>query len=290
MFSTCIRHNQFILTIKAYSPSAATHVLNFLNHLPQGFIVVENLAGHGSLTVITADNDAELISKKSDKSLLPALQRAWKSLEPTWKGSSLLHVDKQGDLHSSLDFVYLVNSGKPVAETYPLIVHYIYLLERHKLLEENKYLIHGSGIISRGRGFLFLGQSGAGKSTVSSLSEHPSNVILHDEKILIEQDGSDFYLMRLTLENKIEYRSKLTSIFILKKDTQDFLTPANYIDKAYELVDAFFEKSGALVLSQTKLQVMLKLLSTLSRSVPGFELHFRKSSDFWKVINERFPA
>jgi len=33
----------------------------------------------------------------------------------------------------------------------------------------------------------------------------------------------------------------------------------------------------------------IRTIGDLARTIPGYELHFRKSPDFWKLIDAEFP-
>lgn len=286
MFSITIQHGNFKLTIKSYSHLAHIYMLSFLDHLPLSFILVDSQDVQASLAIITDDVGMDLIDQES-LSFWTALHRAWKGMESSWKGSSLLQLSRSE--FSSMDFVYLVKSNYTVQEVFPLIVHYVFLLEKIWLLQQNMYLIHASGVVSRQKGFLFFGKSGAGKSTITHLSQEYSNTILHDDKILVTQEEKDFYIMRLSNDNVFEDKSLLTSIFLLKQDTRDYLAPIRNLDKVHELMDGYLEVSGNLLSSQKIIKNAFEFLSDLARTVPGYELHFRKSSDFWKLIDERFP-
>ncbi len=53
--------------------------------------------------------------------------------------------------------------------------------------------LHGVGIVHEGRGYLFVGQSGAGKTTTARLwlAEMPSLTILSDDRIIVREAGGE---------------------------------------------------------------------------------------------------
>jgi hypothetical protein len=55
--------------------------------------------------------------------------------------------------------------------------------------------LHACGVISRGRGLLFVGQSGGGKTTMARLWQAAGGVtIASDDRIIVRRDGSGFTL------------------------------------------------------------------------------------------------
>ena len=86
--------------------------------------------------------------------------------------------------------------------------------------------VHASGVVHKEKGILFIGHSGAGKSTVARLSS-PRRV-LSDECILIKKDGDAFtaYGTPFGRENKGENtHAPLYAIMDLKKDSRNYLKP-----------------------------------------------------------------
>ncbi|MBN1871211.1 MAG: hypothetical protein JW800_01410, partial [Candidatus Omnitrophica bacterium] len=56
-------------------------------------------------------------------------------------------------------------------------------------------LVHGSGIVLNGEGFIFLGKSGEGKSTIAKLWMGRRGVkVLSDDRLIIRRTGKDYYL------------------------------------------------------------------------------------------------
>ncbi|MCG6538195.1 MAG: hypothetical protein L7F78_26635, partial [Syntrophales bacterium LBB04] len=58
------------------------------------------------------------------------------------------------------------------------------------MVEQNKFLIHGAGVNIESQGYLFLGASGAGKSTVAAYVERDD--LLSDDAPVIAKDGGLF--------------------------------------------------------------------------------------------------
>ena len=64
------------------------------------------------------------------------------------------------------------------------------------LLKQNAFLLHGAGIIYKDKGYVFFGQSGAGKSTVTSLCLQalPDAIALGDDAVIIQRKDEQTFL------------------------------------------------------------------------------------------------
>jgi len=72
------------------------------------------------------------------------------------------------------------------ATRYPLEYPLEDLLFRHLMAEHDALLVHACGVSWRGAGYLFVGSSGAGKSTTARLWRAAGATILNDDRIVLE--------------------------------------------------------------------------------------------------------
>lgn len=72
------------------------------------------------------------------------------------------------------------------ATRYPLEYPLEDLLFRHLMAEHGALLVHACGVCWRGAGFLFVGSSGAGKSTAARLWRGAGATILNDDRVVLE--------------------------------------------------------------------------------------------------------
>jgi hypothetical protein len=73
-----------------------------------------------------------------------------------------------------------------LASRYPLAYPLDDLVFRHLLPDRASVIVHAAGIAWRGQGLLFVGSSGAGKSTMARLWQAAGAQILNDDRILLE--------------------------------------------------------------------------------------------------------
>jgi hypothetical protein len=83
------------------------------------------------------------------------------------------------------------------AARYPLEYPLEDLLFRHLLADHGALLVHACGVSWRGRGYLFVGSSGAGKSTTARLWRRAGATILNDDRVVLEA-GRDGVLIHPT--------------------------------------------------------------------------------------------
>lgn len=156
--------------------------------------------------------------------------------------------------------------------------------------------LHGAAVADGHRGFLFLGQSGAGKSTLASLSDAAGKCVIGDDTVFLVRDGERGYSLaaaprassRLVAPPKLQ--PFLQGVFVLVKDDVDCLIPLSRTLTARALSDGFLTLSDSPRLPRAVVQQAFQNICQTAREIPGYELHFRKTSDFWELINAEFPV
>lgn len=155
---------------------------------------------------------------------------------------------------------------------YPLDeVFMVHLLSRGLGIE-----LHGSGVVTAdGRGFLFVGQSGAGKTTLSRLwLQEPGVTVLSDERVIVRRadDGVWMYGTPWHGDGHIATpgRVKLSRVFFLRHGARNELTPVARTEAAARLFACgftpFHDADG--------LAFSLGLLGDVAAAVPCDELAF----------------
>ena len=86
--------------------------------------------------------------------------------------------------------------------------------------------IHGSAVEYNGRGYLFTGVSGAGKTTMASLWEKEGATVIHDDRLIIRKIDDKFVMFNTPVYNNEEPRSTpLSAIYLIDHGTQNELLP-----------------------------------------------------------------
>lgn len=154
------------------------------------------------------------------------------------------------------------------------------------LMRREAFLLHSAGVLEGERCFLFFGHSGAGKSTVTALSE-PRRA-LSDDMVLIDLSGPrvmahavPFYGL-FPLRERVRGSFPVAGGFRLRQASDDRLErlPAARATATLSASVPFIHDMG---LSPERLT---DLTLEFCRRVPVYDLHFTRSRRFWDVLGE----
>ena len=81
-----------------------------------------------------------------------------------------------------------------LAGTYPLQYPLEDLLFRHLLAEHHALLVHACGVAWQGRGYLFIGSSGSGKSTTARLWKAAGSTVLNDDRVVLHASPDGVFI------------------------------------------------------------------------------------------------
>jgi hypothetical protein len=87
-------------------------------------------------------------------------------------------------------------------------------------------MIHASGVNNQGRGFLFSGISGKGKSTMAELWDKTGARVVHDDRLIVRKKGTGYIMYNTPVYNNDEpHESPLNKIFIIEHGMENKLIP-----------------------------------------------------------------
>lgn len=84
-----------------------------------------------------------------------------------------------------------VAQSPELATSYPLEYPLEDLLFRHLLADQHALIVHACGVAWQGQGFLFVGSSGAGKSTTAHLWKAAGATVLNDDRVVLEASQNE---------------------------------------------------------------------------------------------------
>jgi hypothetical protein len=194
-----------------------------------------------------------------------------------------------------LCFAFVSEKEKTCEIVLNKISGYIFFLAIYWYASNNGLLLHGAAVVHNASGYLFLGQGGAGKSTAAALSASIGASILSDDLVFCINIGGGRYELaaapgpasRFTMTPQLH--PQLRGIFHLIQDTQDRLIPLSSIAIAHAIFRSFEWSQWVDHLSPLMVSTAFHTACDIARQVTGFELYFRKSPDFWKLIDGQFP-
>jgi len=151
------------------------------------------------------------------------------------------------------------------------------------LLPQRGFLLHGATVVRDGRAYIFFGRSGAGKSTVASLS--PEGSVLTDEISLLrysngcwQAHGTPFWgEFRAAGINRL---FPIAGLYLLKQASDDRAESLSLKEALRALLPCVLFFTAEKRAHETLLQTLMGLIE----EIPCHRLHFRRHAEFWKVI------
>ena len=149
-------------------------------------------------------------------------------------------------------------------------------------------LVHSAAVLVGAAAFLFMGQSGSGKSTVVSLSQgRDRSVALSDDLVLLRYTdngwqvfGTPFWNLQAGARDGQTASGRAQAIYKLVQDREVFVEPMSMATAAAELL-----ANCPIINSQPALLADLMVrCRDIAKAVGAQRLHFRKDAAFWEII------
>jgi hypothetical protein len=145
-------------------------------------------------------------------------------------------------------------------------------------------LIHSSSAIENGKAHIFVGQSGAGKSTAARLSQ-PRD-LFSDEATVIRITSKEIEVFNSPFRSEIyttgaKWCVTLASIQLLHQSLQNKRLVLSKGDAFIHLMDKIFYWSH----DPEETKKIMGLLKMLVDRVSVYELYFKKDNTFWELIS-----
>jgi hypothetical protein len=176
--------------------------------------------------------------------------------------------------------VTLDSGAAPARLEYLLRTIYAYLA-----LRECGLLIHSAGLCSDSDAYLFMGQSGSGKSTVTSLS--PSALALSDDLVLIKPSHDGWQAYSTPFWNAASLNRPTGSgsgrVVGCYKLIQSRSVRAERLPTAAAVAE-LIANCPVVNADPTCLPDLLARCRSLAQTIPIYALHFRKDASFWEAI------
>ena len=149
--------------------------------------------------------------------------------------------------------------------------------------------VHACGVKdSEGDGHLFIGQSGAGKTTLARLWENsPGITVLSDDRIILRREGPSLWMYGTPWHGEAELassdRTLLKRVYFLSKGIKNELIPLRATDAAGRLFACSFPP----FYSQQRLDRTLTFLVEVAETVPCYELRFLPDEKVLELIRPK---
>ncbi len=153
-------------------------------------------------------------------------------------------------------------------------------------------LIHSSGIAVDGRGFLFVGPSGMGKSTIAEMSR--GYEVFNDEMNILTPEGSGGYRVNPSpfnayFEGKTASSAPLKAIFLLRHADECRLETISPAMAVAEITGQVVPPLGLEdAYTQAVATRMMEIAFDLTAKVPVRLLYFPREGGFWPLVLDTF--
>jgi hypothetical protein len=167
--------------------------------------------------------------------------------------------------------------------------NFLRVLAAYRLLDLGGAVLHSAGLVKDGAAYLFIGRSGAGKSTVSALAQAQGGEVLSDDlNALCPDRAAGCLVHKLPFTGEIGDRRAarppvpLGGLLRLEKDIRDELLPMSRA-QAVACMMACAPFLNADPCRRERLEaVLLGLLA--AGAPPAFVLRFSLSGAFWSIL------
>lgn len=163
-----------------------------------------------------------------------------------------------------------------------------YILIQSLPREHDGLLIHAAGVVLDGRGYLFAGPSGAGKTTIARLAEGIGEVLSDENVIARLMDGdavlhsTPFWGQSTPPEwvRRVNRRVPLAGIYLLEHAPDFSLTPL----RPAEAVAALLATEKVATERVESATAWLAIAGRLATTTPIYRLGFRPTRDLWAFL------
>ncbi len=166
----------------------------------------------------------------------------------------------------------------------PKLDYFLRVLYSLLIFESGGLLVHGAGIVRHGSGYVFLGPSGAGKTTVSSLS--PDVVVLNDDLVVLRPDVGGWTIWSTPFSGPGQMRPNpgRAPLGVMVRLAQAQNHGLEALPPAFALAE-LAASCPVIPADQSRGKVLLERLRSLLERHPLYRLHFSKDSGFWAVVD-----
>ncbi len=154
------------------------------------------------------------------------------------------------------------------------------------LADRSGCYLHSDGVNMGGKGFLFVGHSGAGKSTIATQLKDRCEILCDDRMIVRKWDGRFFIhgnWSHGTMPVVSAGSAPLSGIFFLEQADENRIVP---VKNRMEIITKLLACLIKPLVTKEWWEKMLTLVEDLADSVPCRRLRFDRSGDVYRILKD----
>lgn len=142
-------------------------------------------------------------------------------------------------------------------------------------------MIHASGINYSGKGYIFSGVSGKGKSTMANIWDSSGARIIHDDRLIIRNTGGIYRMFNTPVYNNDEPReSVINGIFIIDHGKENMIVPLKGASAVTQVMANCIQHNwGADIIAR-----LLGSISIMCGAIPTSKLFFKPDRSIIDLI------
>jgi len=153
------------------------------------------------------------------------------------------------------------------------------------MLKRGGFMLHASSVIRKGRGYIFTGASGSGKSTISGLS--PETTLLSDELTAVMKMNGEYIVHGNPFwgdfqKGTAREKAPVSHLFFLRKARANRIEQLPVGEKLKRALQNVLFFGRGLELTNELLSVFTDFIA----QVPSAELHFLPDESVWRCIED----
>lgn len=173
----------------------------------------------------------------------------------------------------------------PVSIHQPKIDFYLYpltnLLISRLLHHQNGVMVHSSGVMDNGKGYIFTAVSGTGKSTMAGLWKQKGATVINDDIIAITTTNKiAIHNIPMPYYQDVSREAPLNAIFIISQSPHNYIRPLNGAKAAMMLMANCIQQFG----SGSYIRKHLETISLITKHTPVYELGFKPDTEIVDMI------